>query len=258
VTATFNGVTVSATVTVLAVNPPTLPLSALNVFLSHSGAASGYSIDLTPLTDPRGTYFAALVWAGGYTGLQRDGSLYHDQVQFSVWDAGARRAEVVRAGPGLSCVRFGGEGTGQACSLDYRWSVGSTYRFEVALETVATGREVTLHLTSLGSGERRFVGTLLQGSPEPASYLNTFVEQFHRVAPNCLEQPLRAYEISRPMAKIGESWTPLTRAVVARQEEPATICSNVSAHVEGGGLRVQIGAETASDPTRSQETLTMP
>jgi hypothetical protein len=60
------------------------------------------------------------------------------------------------------------------------------------------------------------------------------------------------------MAKIGESWTPLTRAVVARQEEPATICSNVSAHVEGGGLRVQIGAETASDPTRSQETLTMP
>jgi len=41
---------------------------------------------MTPLAEPLRTYYAAIVWDGGYAGLQRRGSRFDRQLQFSLWD----------------------------------------------------------------------------------------------------------------------------------------------------------------------------
>ena len=57
------------------VAPSRPPSSAINLAIQDSlGGATGYSIDMTPLTEPLKTYYAALLWDGGYAGLQRAGS----------------------------------------------------------------------------------------------------------------------------------------------------------------------------------------
>lgn len=85
------------------------PSSAVRVWMEHRDRATGYSIDLTPLSEPGGTYYAALNWNGGYAGLQRAGFRYDRQLQFSVWDVpGGGDAEVVERGAGVECRTFWG------------------------------------------------------------------------------------------------------------------------------------------------------
>ena len=123
--------------------------------------SAGYSIDMTPLTDPAGTYYAAINWDGGYTGLQSGGIPFDRQLQFSVWDApGYGDAELIDNASDVLCTPFGNEGTGINCEMHYPWNVGSTYRFEVTEEEMNGGSAITLHVTDLASGHRRFVGTL--------------------------------------------------------------------------------------------------
>jgi len=239
-------------------NPPAIPLSALNVAM-QTAPADALSVDLTPLTDPRGTYYAALVCCGWYTGLQRDGSLYHDQLQFSAWDDLGVQARLVTGSAGLSCVRFGNEGAGLACTLRYPWAVGITYRFEVdATGAPGGGRHLTLHVTNLSTGERSFVATLFQAGAQPMSSLGTFVEQFHHVAPNCLEQPLRAYRISRVRASVGGAWQSITAGSAGRQGNTTTVCDNVDAVTDASGLRIQIGERSMSDSRTAITRVTIP
>ena len=53
-------------------NPPSG--DATMSILNPDNPSAGYSIDMTPLTEPTSTYYAAINWDGGYTGLQRGGS----------------------------------------------------------------------------------------------------------------------------------------------------------------------------------------
>ena len=80
---------------------------------------------MTPLTEPSGTYYAALNWNGGYAGLQRDGLTYKDQLQFSVWDAEGRRPELVEAANGLHCHGFTHEEAGSSAKQSTRGRWGT-------------------------------------------------------------------------------------------------------------------------------------
>src|SRR5262245_11952065 len=67
---------------------------------------------------------------GGYIGIQ-DGAARKDHSTgriaiFSIWNAAG-----ASPGPGASCGRFAGEGTGYSCHLDYDWIPGDTYRLRV-------------------------------------------------------------------------------------------------------------------------------
>ena len=122
--------------------PENNPSGSASMWISTgSNRNRGYSIDMTPLAEPRGTYYAAIQWDGGYTGLQRGGSRYDRQLQFSVWDApGHGDAELIEKASDVLCKTFGGEGTGVACALEYPWTVGETYRFEITEEEVNGGK----------------------------------------------------------------------------------------------------------------------
>ena len=230
------------------------PDGATAVWMNHAGRANGYSIDLTPLSEPTGTYYAAIQWDGGYTGLQRGGSRYDYQLQFSVWDApGGRDAQVVERGDGVICTPFGGEGTGQKCELNYPWRVGATYRFEVTEEDLDGGSAMTLHVTDLGAGRRRFVGTLRYAARANLSGFAMFVEDFVHRAPTCLAKDVRSAAIRRALARVGGSWQSITRGTVGHYREdsknPGTpACANRAARNHAAGLEMVIGGRTASDP----------
>ena len=229
------------------------PSSAIAVWMNHGGRANGYSIDLTPLSEPTGSYYAAINWDGGYTGLQRGGSRYDRQLQFSVWDVAGGDAQVVERGDGVICRRFGGEGTGQACELHYPWRVGATYRFEVTEENLDGGSAMTLHVTDLAAGRRQFVGTLRYAVRANLRSFAMFVEDFLRRAPTCLAQDVRSAAIRRAMVRVGESWRSITRGALSRHQEDAgnpgtPPCANLAARNHAAGLEIVMGGRTASDP----------
>lgn len=231
---------------------PHPPSSAINLFM-RSGDSSGYSIDLTPLTEPGGTYYSAIQWDGGYTGLQRAGTRYDRQLQFSVWDAGGIDAQVIERGEKVICSPFGGEGTGQKCELNYPWRIGTTYRFEVTEEDLNGGSVMTLHVTDLASDRRTFVGALRYGHRADLSWMNMFVEDFLHTAPTCLAQPVRSAAIRRAMARIGGSWQPITRGVLNPHAEDAgnpgtPPCANLATRDHAAGLEVVMGGRTAGGP----------
>ena len=240
-----------ATESVVSQRPPD---GATAVWLDHGGRANGYSIDLTPLSEPTGTYYAAIQWDGGYTGLQRGGSRYDYQLQFSVWDApGGGDAQVVERGDGVMCRPFGGEGTGQACELNYPWRVGVTYRFEVTVEDLNGGSAMTLHVTDLAAGRRRFVGTLRYAARANLRSFAMFVEDFVHRAPTCLAKDVRSAVIRRAMARVGDSWQSITSGTLGHYREdsknPGTpACANRAARHHVAGLEMVIGGRTASDP----------
>lgn len=241
------------------VAPPRPPASAVGVWMNHAGRADGYSVEITPLAEPGGTFYAAIRWDGGYAGLQRAGSRYDRQLQFSVWDSpGEGDAQVIERGDGVECRRFGGEGTGQACELNYPWTVGGTYRFEVTEAPLNGGSALTLHVTDLAIGERSFVGTLRYAAMAELHWFETFVEDFWRDARHCLAQPVRGAAIRRAMARFDGAWQPLRRGILNRHEEDAANpgtppCANLAVREHDAGLEVVMGGSTASDPDAPPE-----
>ena len=233
------------------------PAGALAIWMNNGDASEGYSVDLTPLTEPPGTYYAAMNWDGGYAGLQRAGSRFDRQLQFSVWDVpGVGGAQVVQPGDGVICTPFGGEGTGRKCELEYPWSVGSTYRFEVTETEMEGGSAMTLHVTDLAAGTRRFVGTLRFARRARMTSFATFVEDFRMSDRHCLAREVRSAAIRRAMALIDGSWRPITQGRLAPHTEdsqnPGTPpCANLAARVHRAGIELVIGGETSSDPNGS-------
>ena len=222
----------------------------------RSPRATGYSIDLTPLTEPLKTYYAAMNWARGYTGLQRRGDLHDRQLQFSQWDAtDGTPPEVVEVAEGVHCRRFTHEGSGVQCGTEYPWAVGKTYRFEMTMEPGAPGfTHVSLHVTDLESGARRYIGTLRARESGFGTWIIPFVEDFRRVAPTCLDQEVRSAAFRRAMARTDAGWVPLVHATVRTHVgqdagNPGTPdCANFDVRDHPAGLELLIGGTNVRDP----------
>lgn len=137
-----------------------------------------------------GSYFMMGGWSGGYFGVQEltDGKKV---AIFSVWDPTKgddpkavkpeERVELLYEGEGVRIKRFGGEGTGGQCMVDFPWTVGETQRLLVRAEaqgekTAYSGwifdprKKAWRHLVTFRT---RSGGKLLRG-------LYSFVEDFRR------------------------------------------------------------------------------
>ena len=233
------------------------PAAAAYIRINNRNTTAGYSIDMTPLTDPAGTYYAAIQWDGGYTGLQSGGSPFGRQLQFSIWNApGYGDAELIDNASDVLCTPFGGEGTGINCESHYPWKVGSTYRFEVTEEEMDGGSAITLYVTDLASGNRRFVGTIRFARRASFSQFGMFVEDFRVRAPHCLARQVRSAAIRRPRAWINGAWVVLPEMLQGflstRPDDPwnpgTPSCSNVAVRQHEAGLELVIGGDTTRDP----------
>ncbi len=236
------------------VAPPAPPWAQVVLRLNQPWVATGYSIDMTPLADPAGTYYVATGWSpAGYAGLQRGGTLFDHQLQFSMWDAEDGEAEVVETADGTVCRRFDHEGHGVQCSAEYPWSVGPTYRFEIT-EVLSDGNSlVSLRVTDLATGDERYIGTLSRPGSMGDTGLYTFNEDFRRDAPTCLDQQVRAVAFRRAMVRTNAmEWVPVGSGTPYPEEDsenPGTpACANFAVEPGPDGLELVMGGTTISDP----------
>ena len=216
--------------------------------------ATGYSIDVTPLTDPIRTYYSPLNWDSAYAGLQRRGTHFERQLQFSVWDADEGESSVAEATDGLDCARFGHEGTGVQCRAEYPWVVGGTYRFQMTEEIEEGVSEFALEVTDLGSGVSRYIGKLRFGRKSRLDNMVFFVEDFDRTAPNCLDQAVMSAAFRRAMARTADGrWVPIVDGLIELWDEdrlnPGTPpCANFDVLRHPSGLEVRVGGLNVRDP----------
>ena len=148
------------------------PFTMLDMFLTWTEAPA------------EGAVFAATQFffedgQGGYIGLQVVGSTR--TAIFSIWDI-----EAGSASPLAGCDRFGGEGEGARCLIEYPWLEGREYRLRVAhcdsdtsgetwcasLLDPTSGVEVTIGSIHLATRDRR------AGYGRLARYSATFLEYF--------------------------------------------------------------------------------
>lgn len=100
-------------------------------------------ITVIPRQTAPGTYFCALGFEMGYFGIQE---VFGGKkvVIFSVWDpagegdqinpnsvAKEKQAQVLYSAPECKVSRFGHEGTGLKCMMDYNWELNKPYKFKV-------------------------------------------------------------------------------------------------------------------------------
>ena len=243
------------------VAPPRPPNSAINAAFS-TPLATGYAIDMTPLAEPLRTYYAAIHWDGGYAGLQRRGSRFDRQLQFSLWDRPEGDAAVVEEGEGVECRAFGGEGTGVACEAEHPWAVGETFRFVVTEEVEEGVSQFSLTVTDVDTGERRYIGKLGYGRKANVTRFGVFVEDFDRSRPTCLDQPVRSAAFRRAMARTTSGWVPLPSIRLEPHREDASnpgtpACANFDARPHLAGVEIVMGGPNVRDP-HATRVLTVP
>ncbi len=80
--------------------------------------------------------FSFQAGVGGYMGLQLVGNT--KKVLFSIWDVSGNANTALPTG---NCNRFGGEGTGTQCLMNYDWVLGREYRLRIWILGAVPGGE---------------------------------------------------------------------------------------------------------------------
>lgn len=227
-----------------------------NSAISHTwdnSDVTGFSSDMTPLTEPTGTYYA-MNWDGGYTGIQRGGSDFDRQLQFSVWNANNVPSSIVN--PGKSkCLDFSHEGSGVMCSASYPWAINKTYRFEMTTATVLTGfTDITVNFIDVATGTRLFLATLRQAGVPGMNGTSFFSEDFKRDYLGCKNVPEKSVVISNVQVQTKDAgWTtPASSQYQAYSSNPVTTCAN-SGYLKtaNGSLQLGIGGTTTYRTTNT-------
>lgn len=168
-----------------------------------------------------GSYFMACGWDTGYFGIQELTEPGRRVAIFSVWDPTAGddpgaveledRVEVLHEGEGVRIRRFGGEGTGGQCMMDFDWKAGETNRFLVRGEVQGEKTAYSGYLAASGGSWKHLVTfrTRTGGRPLKGSY--SFVEDFRRDTKS-VGDVRRARFGNGWVRTVGGDWVALARA----------------------------------------------
>jgi len=202
----------------------------------------GISRDITPLTEPTGTYYAVLNWNTGYTGIQRGGTSYDRQIQFSLWNQQGVPSSIVNPGTSI-CQDFSHEGSGVMCANTYPWAINKTYRFEMTTATVVAGStDITMYFVDVASGSRLFLATLRHAGVPNMQGASSFSEDFTRDAVGCQNVPERRARFSNTQIRKGSVWVaaPITSRF-SYISDPTTTCANAGYALTSAGVELGIG-----------------
>lgn len=216
------------------------PNSGITEFWSSTGV-TGMSREVTPLTEPAGTYYAVLNWNTGYTGIQRGGMYFDRQIQFSIWNQQGVAASIVDAGTS-KCESFGHEGDGVMCANTYPWAINKTYRFEMTTATVVAGTtDITMYFVDVETGTRLFLATLRHAGGINRGYAASFSEDFKRDAIGCQNVPERRAVFGSTKVLKGATWTVPQTFKQSSISDPTTTCANAGYTLTSTGWELGIG-----------------
>ena len=256
--------------------------AARSVHLQWSAAeGEAFYVEATVEQSKPGTYVSAIGWSGGYFGIQevRDGKKV---AIFSVWDPTKgddpkavkpeERVELLHAGAGVRIKRFGGEGTGGQCLVDFPWVVGEPVRFLVRAELHDAGgapgargeaeaktayagwifdpqQKAWRHLVTFRT---RNNGKLLRG-------VYSFVEDFKRDTKSADEVRRAQFGNAWMKPRVGE-WAAVTQAKFTASRAEWEARDTINAGPAGSGFFISTGGDTrrTTELTVMMKTETVP
>ena len=222
-------------------NWATRPDHLATSYIEYFPVATGISRDVTPLTDQTGTYYAAINWDNGYTGIQRGGSYYDRQIQFSVWNYNSLPSSIVNAGTSI-CQDFSHEGSGVMCSNTYPWVVGKTYRFEMT--TVASSSsttDITVTFIDVASNTKKFIATLRQNGTPDLTWALSFVEDFILNDMSCMTVAERRAIYGNTKYLVNSTWLNTSHSGTYMPWNPTLYCANQGYVVRSNGIEMGVG-----------------
>jgi hypothetical protein len=202
-----------------------------------------------------GSYFMVCGWDTGYFGIQQ---LHGDRkvAIFSVWDPtkgdnpnavkSEDRVEVLFEGKGVRIKRFGGEGTGGQCMIDFDWKVGETNRFAVRAATQTNEvrkTAYTAYIQRSGSTEWQKMATFrVQTKLEGMRGLYSFVEDFRRDTKSVMDLRRARFGNGSVHAEDG-AWKPVSKARFTASNAEWESKENIDAGVENGWFYLATGGD---------------
>jgi len=208
--------------------------------------------ELRPTISATYTYYNALGWTGGYTGLQMTDK--GPGFIFSIWDPpGTETTPAIRSIyslPGSVVDRFGGEGTGvHYLDTHTQWTPNHWYRFVV--RAWGTGPVTYFALWTQDENVNLWRHHVTLEAPESSSRFDSWLYSF-------LEDYLGTGSVKRRVEyrwpkvhTLSNQWFPITHADVA--VNPATLANNPSAKAFDMGISMDdsIFAQSGGDTKAS-------
>jgi hypothetical protein len=208
-----------------------------------------------------GSYFMACGWNTGYFGIQELGN-GKKIVLFSVWDPAKgddpnavtpeQRVELLHQDEGVRIKRFGGEGTGGQCLMDFDWAIGQTNKFLVRA-TQADGKTAYEgHLWLPAEQKWKHLVTFrthTDGKPFNGFY--SFIEDFRRDTKSVHET--RTARFGNGWVKsVNGDWVSLQRARFTASNSEWESKDNINGELVDGWFRLQTGGDIKeTTPLRS-------
>lgn len=233
------------------------PRAARSVHLQWTAPESAaFYLEMTIERSTPGSYFMACGWSGGYFGLQelRDGKKV---AIFSVWDPTTgddpnavtpeQRVELLHQGAGARIRRFGGEGTGGQCMIDFPWELGGATRFLLRAETHGTQAEKSAYsgwiFDPAAKEWRHLVTFRTRNSGKLLRGLYSFVEDFRRDGKSVGEARRASFGRGWVRSPAGE-WAALTGARFTASRATWEARDNIDAGLGGAGYFLASGGDT--------------
>ena len=125
----------------------------------------------------RTTFFMAIGFFPGYSGIQEREPWMTKVAIFSLWHKGDDKVELLEQGENVRVTGFGGEGTGLKTLMDLDWEKGEPVEFKVRGRKVDGAWEVSCHVYH--RGEAYFMSKYRRkGRIDPSGFWS-FVEDWH-------------------------------------------------------------------------------
>jgi len=216
-----------------------------------------YSVEITPKTAPKSTYYTAFQFEGGYAGIQ-PANTPDRSVLFSAWDVDGGPKAIVVDKANSTCGNFGGEGTGQQCWFSHALTVGKTYKFELEMSYGANSTDYTAYFTD--DGTRTKLATLRHGKATTNKGMGAFAEDYGAYSASCIDAALREVAYANPQALVGGIWQTI-KAPIFRfggLEAGRPPCVNIDALIDDSAFVLRTGGSQAGDPAKIGQAVTSP
>ncbi len=205
-----------------------------------------FKVDVTPRTWEPTTYYMAMGFDGGYTGIQST------QTIFSLWDVNGVSPTVVDKGIS-TCSNFGGEGTGIKCEAPFNPKVNVAYRFELQTAVVVAGKQdYTMYFTDLSTNVKKKLATLRMPVIKQQKGANGFVEDWYTEGTSCLNAAARSVTYSNVsyFDAASKAWVAVNSATGDAVYTPNhnEICSNYKFDYANGVFNLSSGGMNVGYP----------